>query len=69
MLMTGDPITAQEAHRLGMVNEIYAQTELMEAAHRIAREDREQLTDRGAGGEMVGPASGRVSRSNRPSRS
>ena len=36
MLMTGDPISAQEAHRLGMVNEIYAQAELMEAARRVA---------------------------------
>jgi enoyl-CoA hydratase len=36
MLMTGDPITAQEAHRLGMVNEVYPQPELMPAAHRIA---------------------------------
>ena len=36
MLMTGDPITAKEAYRLGMVNEIYAQAELMDAAHRIA---------------------------------
>ena len=36
MLMTGDPITAQEAHRLGMVNEIYPQAELLDAAHRIA---------------------------------
>jgi enoyl-CoA hydratase len=36
MLMTGDPITAQEAHRLGMVNEIHPQAELMDAAHRIA---------------------------------
>ena len=36
MLFTGDPITAQEAHRLGMVNEIYPQAELMDAAHRIA---------------------------------
>jgi enoyl-CoA hydratase len=36
MLMSGDPITAQEAHRLGMVNEVYAQAELIEAAHRIA---------------------------------
>ena len=36
MLMTGDPITAQEAHRLGMVNEIHPQGELMDAAHRIA---------------------------------
>jgi enoyl-CoA hydratase len=36
MLMTGDPITAREAHRLGMVNEIHPQAELMGAAHRIA---------------------------------
>jgi enoyl-CoA hydratase len=36
MLMTGDPITAQEAHRLGMVNEIHPQSELMAAALRIA---------------------------------
>src|SRR5256714_5300039 len=36
MLMTGDPITAQEAHRLGMVNEIHPQAELMDAARRIA---------------------------------
>src|SRR5947208_15107064 len=36
MPMTGAPTTAQEAHRLGMVNEVYAQPELIEAAHRIA---------------------------------
>jgi enoyl-CoA hydratase len=36
MLMTGDPITADEGYRLGMVNELHPQTELMEAAHRIA---------------------------------
>ena len=36
MLMTGDPITAQEAHRLGMVNELHPQGELMAAAHAIA---------------------------------
>jgi enoyl-CoA hydratase len=36
MLMTGDPITAQEAYRLGMVNELYAPGELLEAAQRIA---------------------------------
>src|SRR3954449_675066 len=36
MLMTGDPITAGEAHRLGMVNEIHPQAELMDAARRIA---------------------------------
>ena len=36
MLMTGDPVTAAEAHRLGMVNEIHGQGELMPAALRIA---------------------------------
>ena len=36
MLMTGDPITAQEALRLGMVNEIHAPDALMAAADRIA---------------------------------
>jgi enoyl-CoA hydratase len=36
MLMTGDPITAEEAHRLGMVNEIHPPGELMDAAMRIA---------------------------------
>jgi enoyl-CoA hydratase len=36
MLMTGDPITAQEAYRLGMVNELHPQAELMAAAVRIA---------------------------------
>jgi enoyl-CoA hydratase len=36
MLMTGDPISAPEAYRLGMVNEIHPQTELMTAAREIA---------------------------------
>jgi enoyl-CoA hydratase len=36
MLMTGDPITADEAHRLGMVNEIHPQAELMGEALGIA---------------------------------
>jgi enoyl-CoA hydratase len=36
MLMTGDPITAQEAYRLGMVNELCPKGELLEVAHRIA---------------------------------
>ena len=54
MLLTGDPITAQEAHRLGMVNEIHPQAALMDAAQTDRREDREQLANRRAGGEMVG---------------
>jgi len=37
MLMTGEPITAQEAHRLGMVNEVYPRTELMTGVLRIAK--------------------------------
>jgi enoyl-CoA hydratase len=36
MLMTGAPITATEAHRLGMVNEIYPADDLMTSAMRIA---------------------------------
>ncbi len=36
MLMTGEPITAREAYRLGMVNGIYPQAELMGAALSIA---------------------------------
>jgi enoyl-CoA hydratase len=36
MLMTGEPITAQEAHRLGMVNEVHPRAELMNAVLRIA---------------------------------
>ena len=36
MLMTGEPITAQEAHRLGMVNEVHPRAELMGAVLRIA---------------------------------
>jgi enoyl-CoA hydratase len=36
MLMTGEPITAQEAYRLGMVTELHPQGELMDAARRIA---------------------------------
>jgi enoyl-CoA hydratase len=36
MLMTGDPMSAQEAHRLGMVNELHSQDDLLDAARRIA---------------------------------
>ena len=37
MLMTGDPITAEEAYRLGMVNELHPPGELMTAALRVAQ--------------------------------
>jgi enoyl-CoA hydratase len=36
MLMTGDPVDAQEAYRLGMVNELHGPGELMSAALQIA---------------------------------
>ncbi|KRE99062.1 hypothetical protein ASG88_15100 [Nocardioides sp. Soil777] len=36
MLMTGDPVDAREAYRLGMVNELHDPGELMPAALRIA---------------------------------
>ncbi len=36
MLMTGDPITAQEAYRLGMVNEVHPKAKLMSTAISIA---------------------------------
>jgi enoyl-CoA hydratase len=36
MLMTGEPITAQEAYRLGMVNELHPRAELMSAVLDIA---------------------------------
>ena len=36
MLMTGDPITAHEAHRIGMVNEVHPPAELMSSALAIA---------------------------------
>jgi enoyl-CoA hydratase/carnithine racemase len=36
MLMTGDPIPAQEAYRLGMVNELHDPDQLMSAAQQIA---------------------------------
>ena len=37
MLLTGDPLPAREAWRLGMVNEIHPRAELMGAALRIAK--------------------------------
>jgi enoyl-CoA hydratase len=36
LLLTGDPMPALEAHRLGMVNELYPRAELMGAVLRIA---------------------------------
>ena len=38
MLMTGQPISAHEAYRLGMVNELHTSADLMSAAHQIAKQ-------------------------------
>ena len=69
MLMTGEPITAQEAHRLGMVNEVHPQgrTDGRGAQHR--GEDRGQLADGGAVGQACRSKWDRASRSSRQSRS
>lgn len=37
MLLTGEPITAQEAHRIGLVNEVVAPAELIPRAEAIAQ--------------------------------
>ena len=37
MLMTGEPITAQEGYRLGMVNDLYPSAKLMDAAVGLAQ--------------------------------
>ena len=51
MLMTGDPITADEAYRLGMVNELHPQAELDGRGAADRGEDRQQLAHRGPSGQ------------------
>jgi len=36
MILTGDPITAEEAHRIGLVNRVVPREELLPAARRLA---------------------------------
>ena len=48
MLLTGDPITAQEAHRLGMVNEVHPKTGVDGPSTRHRGGDRKELADGGA---------------------
>ena len=55
MLMTGDPISAQEAHRLGMVNELYPSGRAHRRRPPDRGENREQLTDCGTGRQAGGP--------------
>ena len=56
MLMTGQPISAQEAHRLGMVNELHAPDRADGRGAQHRRHHREQLADRGAGREASSAA-------------
>ena len=53
MLMTGEPITAQEAYRLGMVNEIHPKAELHERGAQHRGEDRGQLAYGGPVGQRA----------------
>ena len=55
MLMTGEPITSREAHRLGMVNEVHPRAEADERCSARRGEDRGQFTDRGTGRQARGP--------------
>ena len=67
MLMTGDPVPAQELYRLGMVNELHPPGDLMPAARRHRGQDRQQLTDGRAVGEARRHTWARGSRSSRRS--
>ena len=51
MLMTGEPITAREAHRLGMVNSLHHTRRTHDRSARHRREDRRQFTHSGPGGK------------------
>jgi enoyl-CoA hydratase len=36
LILTGEPVTAQEAHRIGLVNQVVPAAELMAAAEKLA---------------------------------
>ena len=55
MLMTGDPVPAQEAYRLGMVNELHEPDQLMGAAQQIADKIAGNSPDRRPGRQARGP--------------
>jgi enoyl-CoA hydratase len=66
MLMTGEPVSAREAYRLGMVTELHSQADLMGAAYRIAEKIASNSPT--ACRRSSGPsASATDSRSSRPS--
>jgi enoyl-CoA hydratase len=54
MLMTGEPISAQEAYRLGMVNQVCAQGDLKKVALEIAEKIARKLAHCGASGQARG---------------
>jgi enoyl-CoA hydratase/carnithine racemase len=68
MLFTGDPLQAEEAYRLGMVNELHEPDQLMTAAKQIAHTIAGTLRPRPVR-QACGSTWARVSRSRRPSRS
>jgi enoyl-CoA hydratase/carnithine racemase len=60
MLMTGEPISAQEAYRLGMVNQVTSQSDLMRVTAGDRREDRAQFADCGAGSQVCSQVGARA---------
>ena len=69
MLMTGEPITAQEAYRLGMVNEVHPAGRAHAGGPGDRGADRGELADGGTGRQAGRPDGGRASRPSRRSRS
>ena len=53
-LMTGEPVSAQDAYRMGMVVRLCPPAELMNLALEIAGEDRAKRTHRAGGGQACG---------------
>ncbi len=65
LLLTGDMISAEEAYRIGLVNEVVAAGELMARAEAIAKKNDCQCSARGAlrhGGGQPGPGSDHAGR-------
>jgi enoyl-CoA hydratase/carnithine racemase len=53
MLMTGEPISAQEAHRLGMVNQVSPQEDHRKVSLEIAEKIARNSPTCGAGGQAL----------------
>ena len=65
ILLTGEPVSAQEALRIGLVNKVVPAARVMEEAHALRADPRRERAARGAGGEEVGARRQRACRSRR----